>query len=108
MQIKTVKTDKILNRITKKDTLFHGDYTVDPYQFCDFGCIYCDSSYSNHVFVKTNAVELLDEELKETEKGRIIVGSVHDPYQKIEEKYQLTRNILETIHIYPLYREYIF
>ena len=97
MQIKTVKADKILNKITKKDTLFYGDYTVDPYQFCDFGCVYCDSSYSAHVFVKTNAVELLDEKLKETENGRIIVGSVHDPYQKIEEKYQLTRGILEII-----------
>ena len=97
MQIKTIKTDRILNKITRKDTLFYGDYTVDPYQNCDFGCIYCDSSYNTEVFVKTNAVELLDKKLKRLETGRIIVGSVHDPYQKAEEEYNLTRKILETI-----------
>jgi len=97
MQIKTIKTDRILNKITRKDTLFYGDYTVDPYQNCDFGCIYCDSSYNTEVFVKTNAVELLDKKLRKLEKGRIIVGSVHDPYQKAEEEYNLTRKILETI-----------
>lgn len=100
MQIKTIKTDRIINKITKKDDLFYGDYTVDPYQYCDFGCIYCDSSYSTEVFVKTNALELLDEKLKELEKGRIIVGSVHDPYQRIEEEYKLTRDILKTIQKY--------
>jgi DNA repair photolyase len=97
MQVRTIKTDRILNIITKKDTLFHGLYTVDPYQNCEFGCIYCDSSYNKEVFVKTNAAEILNEKLKSLEKGRIIIGSVHDPYQKIEEKHLLTREILKTI-----------
>lgn len=97
MQIRTVKVDRILNKIARKDDLFCGDYTADPYQNCDFGCIYCDSSYNNEVFVKINAAEILDKELEDIPKGRIIVGSVHDPYQKIEEQYKLTRKILRVI-----------
>ncbi len=102
MQVKTIKTDRIINKITKKDSFFHGDYTVDPYQNCNFGCVYCDSSYNNEVFVKINAVELLEKKLQEIPKGRMIVGSVHDPYQKAEEKYHLTQDILKTIEKYGL------
>lgn len=97
MIIKQLKVDSVIKKITRKDNLFKGDYTVDPYQNCDFGCIYCDSSYDETIYVKTNSVEILEEELKNLTKGRIIVGSVHDPYQNSEKTYILTRKILETI-----------
>jgi len=97
MFVKQITVSSAINKITSKDDLFCGDYTIDPYQNCDFGCIYCDSSYDDTVFVKTNVVEILEKELKKIPKGRIIVGSVHDPYQKSEKEYQLTRRILETI-----------
>ena len=100
MFVKEIKVDLAIKKITFKDKLFCGDYTVDPYQNCDFGCIYCDSSYDDTVFVKTNIVGVFDKELKKLPKGRIIVGSVHDPYQKSEEEYQLTRKILESIKKY--------
>jgi DNA repair photolyase len=97
MQYKQIKCNSIINKITNKDTIFNGSYTVDMYQNCEFGCKYCDSSIGNIVYIKTNAVDIFKEQIKAIDKGRIIIGSVHDPYQKLEEKYKLTRNILKII-----------
>jgi len=103
MQYKQIKTDFSLNKITHKDQLFAGDYTIDPYQNCEFGCLYCDSSSDKTIFVKSNILEILEKELEKTEKGTIIVGSVNDPYQRAEEKFNLARGILEIIekHGFP-------
>jgi len=97
MQYKHIRVESVLKKITNKDTLFAGDYIVDPYQNCEFGCLYCDSSFDKTIFIKTNAPEILREELKKHDKGMIIVGSVHDPYQKIEKNCKITRNLLEII-----------
>lgn len=100
MRKKEIKVDSIINKITKKDHLFKGDYTVDLYQNCNFGCIYCDSSYDDTIYVKINAVKVLEKELKHLSKGRIIIGSVNDPYQSYEKKYRITRKVLEIIKKY--------
>ena len=97
MQYKHIQISKLLKKITFNDVLFKGNYTLDPYQNCEFGCIYCDSSYEDTVFIKTNAIERFKEELSSFEKGRIIIGSVHDPYQPIEKSTQLTREILKIV-----------
>ena len=100
IQYKHVRVNSLINKIVNKDELFNGDYTIDPYQNCETGCIYCDSSYEKTIYIKTNAVEILKEELKQYNSGTIILGSVHDPYQKAEETYRLTRMILKTIKDY--------
>lgn len=100
MLLKELKVDTIINKITHKDILFKGDYTIDLYQNCDFGCIYCDSSYNNTVYIKTNAVEILEKELQNLPKGRIIIGSVNDPYQDYEKIFNITRKALEIINEY--------
>ena len=100
MNYKPIKVDFLINKITKKDKLFGGDYTIDLYQNCEFGCIYCDSSFDETVYIKKNGPKIFEEELKNIRKGTVIVGSVHDPYQKIEEKELLTRKILEIIQKY--------
>ena len=97
---KEIKTDHPINKITRTDNLFKGTYTVDPYQNCEFACKYCDSSFEPTIYVKKNIVEQLEKKLKTIEKGRIIIGSVHDPYQPIEQKYKLTRKILNLIYDY--------
>lgn len=97
MQYKDLQVNSILNKIVKKDKLFSGDYTLDPYKNCEFGCRYCDSSFEKTVYVKSNALEILDSELKKSKNGTIIVGSVHDPYQKIEKQLGLTRELLKII-----------
>ena len=70
MSYKQVKVDNLLNKITKKDKLFGGKFTIDPYQNCEFGCLYCDSSFDKTIYIKTNAVSLLDSELKNQKKAR--------------------------------------
>ena len=97
MNYKQIKVDSLINKIIKKDTLFGGKYTIDPYQNCEYGCKYCDSSFDETIYIKSNAVELLKSEITQIEKGIIIVGSVHDPYQKAEEYYKITRRLLKII-----------
>jgi len=97
MLYKHVKYDSLLNKITKKDLLFTGNYTLDPYQNCEFGCKYCDSALDETIYIKNNAVQLLEEEMETIKEGTIIIGSVHDPYQEIEKEYKITRNLLKII-----------
>jgi DNA repair photolyase len=100
MNYKPIQCSFLLNRITTKDKLFNGDCTLDPYQNCGFGCKYCDSTFEKTIYIKTNAAQLLKKELETTKKGTIILGSVVDPYQKAEESYNITRNLLEIIKQY--------
>jgi len=97
MKYKLEKVDFLIKKITRKDNLFKGIYTIDPYQNCEFGCLYCDSSFDKTIKIKINAAEIFEKEIKKIKKGTIIVGSVNDSYQKAEEKYRITRNILKII-----------
>ena len=97
MQYKQIQVDTVINKITNKDKLFKGDYTVDPYQNCEYGCRYCDSSFDKTIYIKNNALEIFEKEITQMQNGTIIIGSVHDPYQKTEEKHKLTRQILKII-----------
>jgi len=97
MDYKLINCDSIIKKITKKDTLFHGDYCIDPYQNCEFGCQYCDSSFEKIIYVKKNIKDVLKKELNTLSNGRINIGSVHDPYQNTEKKFKLTNTVLQTL-----------
>ncbi|KYK25137.1 hypothetical protein AYK24_05385 [Thermoplasmatales archaeon SG8-52-4] len=97
MKYKFEKVDFLLNKITNKDNLFRGNYTIEPYQNCEFGCLYCDSSYDQTINIKINAADILEKEIKKVKKGTIIVGSVNDAYQNAEKKYKITRELLRII-----------
>ena len=80
---------------------------MNLYHGCTHGCIYCDSRSKcyqmDHEFedieVKSNAVAMLDAELRRKRKrGMIKTGAMCDPYMHIEEEIQLTRQCLEVIH----------
>jgi DNA repair photolyase len=102
MDYKQITTSSLLTKITKKDALFGGKYTLDPYQRCEFNCVYCDSG-DEIIYVKSNAPYLLETELATQPKGTIIIGSASDPYQPAENTYKITRALLTTIreHDYP-------
>ena len=100
MEYKLINCDSLLKKITRKDTLFNGKYCIDPYQNCEFGCLYCDSSFEKTIYIKNNSVEILEKELQTVKKGVIIIGSVHDPYQRAEKTYEITKKILKTIKKY--------
>ena len=58
MDYKIINCDSVLKKIIKKDSLFHGNYCVDPYQNCAFGCHYCDSSLEKTIYVKANVINI--------------------------------------------------
>jgi len=102
MDIKEIKVKRCL---TKSKV---ADYTINPYVGCQHGCRYCyatfvkqlyhiDLPWGEFCYPKINCVELLKEELKNASPGHIWLSSVTDAYQPLEGKYQLTRQILETL-----------
>ena len=101
-----VKT--ILNKHKKRDSWFLDDYSLNPYQLCEFNCVYCyirGSKYGenmkNGLAVKVNAPTLLEKELlrraRNKEYGFIALSSATEPWMYIEEKYKITRKCLEVI-----------
>ncbi|MFH1282092.1 MAG: radical SAM protein [bacterium] len=82
---------------------------VDPYAGCSFGCKYCwslrqkkvdivDSGYHGYVGIKTDIIYHLNKFLSNSDKQyTFLVGADIDPYQLIEEKYLLTKTVLETL-----------
>jgi DNA repair photolyase len=50
--------------------------------------------WGEFVNVKTNSPKVLESELRRAKRGLVLVSSVTDPYQPLEEKYELTRQIL--------------
>jgi len=84
------------------------DWTINPYRGCEHGCSYCYARFvkrfTHHrerwgefVDAKVNAAALLAEEVKKKEVGRVWISGVCDPYQPVEEEYELTRACLEVL-----------
>src|SRR4030042_5744778 len=84
------------------------DYVINPYTGCEHACKYCyadfirrcqniQDKWGDFVFAKVNCPELLIKELEKNKPGHIWMSSVCDCYMPIEEKYRLTRKILEII-----------
>lgn len=80
------------------------DYTLNPYRGCSFGCSYCyapffepeegkRADWGNWVEVKCRAIEALSK--VDLRGKRVYMSSVTDPYQPIEVKLGLTREIVE-------------
>lgn len=86
---------------------------MNLYRGCAHNCVYCDGRaeryqvdgvFGKDVVVKTNAVEVLRKELKPI--GRrvklkpsyiMLGGGVGDSYQPVEERYRLTRRVLQLL-----------
>ena len=88
------------------------DWTLNPYRGCTHGCHYCyarryqtqfeldsDDQFASVIFVKTNFVEVLRQELaRPSWTGEYVaVGTATDCYQPIEGHYKLTRRSLEAL-----------
>ncbi len=104
MEIQEVKCKSIMS----ESGIYGVDYAINPYTGCEHGCKYCYATfmkkYSGHsepwgdfVDVKTNADRVLQNDLMDNDKGSVLLSSVTDPYQPIEEEYELTRKILERL-----------
>lgn len=85
------------------------DYSLNPYSGCTFGCTYCyaaffarDTEQKNQwgywVAVKENALALLKKKRRKPITGKsVYMSSVTDPYQPIEKRVELTRDILKEL-----------
>ena len=104
----TAKT--IITRNQSPDISF--DRSINPYRGCEHGCSYCYArpthafmglspglDFESKLFAKSNAVELLRQELSAPGyvPRTIALGANTDPYQPIERSHRLTRRILEVL-----------
>ncbi|MEO0619444.1 MAG: PA0069 family radical SAM protein [Pseudomonadota bacterium] len=100
----------IITRNTSPDLSF--DRSINPYRGCEHGCIYCYArpnhayvglspglDFETRLFAKTNAAALLRRELgrRGYTPATIALGAVTDPYQPIDRKFGITREILEVL-----------
>jgi DNA repair photolyase len=87
-------------------------WTLNPYRGCTHACHYCfarryqtqlelgsGDEFSSLIFVKTNFVEVLRQELDHPRWTRELaaLGTATDPYQPIEGHYKLSRRTLEAL-----------
>jgi len=109
----TVTVERARSIISKNDSPdIPFDQSINPYRGCEHGCIYCYSrpshsylelspglDFETKLFAKTNAAELLREELAKPgyAVSPIALGANTDCYQPVERKYGITRQILEVL-----------
>ncbi len=97
MEVKEVKCKTLMTKSKGGP-----DYTINPYRGCNHGCVYCYAPYflrekrewGTFVDVKINAPEILKKEILRNKKGKIMISIVTDPYQAVESRYKITREIL--------------
>jgi DNA repair photolyase len=100
----------ILTRNSSPDIGF--DRSINPYRGCEHGCIYCFArpshafhdlspgiDFESRLFAKPEAAKLLHAALSRPgyEAKSIALGTNTDPYQPIEERFRITRSILELL-----------
>jgi len=107
--------EKRVKSILSKSGIPGVDYCLNPYVGCAHGCKYCYATFMKRftghtepwgtfVDIKMNAPEVLQRQLKRTARGYVMLSSVTDPYQPLEERYRLTRRCLEILlkHQFPV------
>jgi len=87
-----------------------GGLAINPYVGCGHSCVYCyarfmkrftghTETWGTFVDARINIADILKKQMKSPKyKGeQIFIGTVTDPYQPIEKKYKLTRDILQVL-----------
>jgi len=98
----------IVNKVTSPDIGM--TYSMNPYQGCEHGCIYCYArnshefwgysaglDFERRILVKKKAPELLETVLKKKswKANTIVMSGNTDCYQPAEKKFKITRQCLE-------------
>jgi DNA repair photolyase len=98
---------KIVNKVESPD--LQGMYSLNPYQGCEHGCIYCYArntheywgfsaglDFESKIIVKENAPQLLEKFLMHPDwhATPIMVSGNTDCYQPLERKLEITRKLL--------------
>jgi DNA repair photolyase len=115
--VKAMQAGTIISRNRSPDVPF--DRSINPYQGCEHGCIYCYArpshsyldlspglDFETRIFYKPNAASRLLEEWEKPgyDCRPITIGANTDPYQPAEKKTQVTRQLLELFekHRHPV------
>lgn len=108
VQIEKPRT--IITRNDSPDISF--DRSINPYRGCEHGCIYCFArpthsymglsaglDFESKLFAKPDAPRLLERELAKPgyHPKTIAIGTNTDPYQPIEKKWRIMREVLEVL-----------
>lgn len=109
-QVTIEQPKSILSFNTSPDIPF--DRSINAYRGCEHGCIYCFArpthayhdlspglDFETKLFAKPDAARLLRETLAKPGycPAPIAIGTNTDPYQPIEKRYRITREILEVM-----------
>jgi DNA repair photolyase len=108
--VTVVPARSIIARNDSPDIPF--DRSINPYQGCEHGCIYCFArpthayhdlspglEFETRILAKPNAAELLRSELARPgyRCAPIALGTNTDPYQPAERTWKITRSVLEVL-----------
>ncbi len=106
-EIVEIQVKSVLNRVTGMPFA----WSINPYRGCSHGCPFCYArrthwfldedgldQWSTKIFAKVNAPEVLRREFARASWRRetVALGTATDPYQAVEGRYRLTRQILES------------
>ncbi|HSR49487.1 MAG TPA: PA0069 family radical SAM protein [Acidobacteriota bacterium] len=109
-EVRMEKVRRIITTNQSPDIPF--DQSINPYQGCEHGCIYCFArpthaywdlspglDFETKIFAKPQAPERLREELRKPGyRCKVMaMGSNTDPYQPAEAKLEITRGILKVL-----------
>lgn len=112
-EVQVEKPRTIITRNSSPDISF--DRSVNPYRGCEHGCVYCFArpthsymgmspglDFEAKLFAKPDAPRLLERELNKRgyEPRTIAIGTNTDPYQPIEKKWRVMREVLEVLEAF--------
>lgn len=112
-EIFTEASKSILARNNSPDIPFN--VSINPYKGCEHGCAYCYArpahayldlspglDFETKIYTKPDAAALLREAFdKPSYRSEVIaLGANTDPYQPVERKLKITRQLLEVLHQY--------
>ncbi len=112
LQTRTVdeRTTKIITKNKSPDISF--DRSINPYRGCEHGCVYCYArpthsylglsaglDFETKLTRKKDAAEILEKELSSSQyQPKVIaIGTNTDPYQPIEGRDEIMRDILKVL-----------
>jgi len=115
--VRSMPANRIITTNKSPDVPF--DQSINPYQGCEHGCVYCYArpshsyldlspglDFETQIFYKPNAAALLlnEWEKKNYECKPITIGANTDPYQPAEKTHEITRQLLEQFleHRHPV------
>ncbi|WP_421724548.1 PA0069 family radical SAM protein [Bauldia sp.] len=109
-EVQEEKPRRIITTNQSPDISF--DRSINPYRGCEHGCAYCFArpthaymglspglDFETRLFAKPNAAKLLERELAKPgyQPKTMAIGTNTDPYQPIEKRYRIMREILEVL-----------